>query len=105
VKYARTAGFLADLRRLPAEHRKLFVQAVHNVLRPALEASAHTGAVPWPRALRIHRIGSDYSMTWSFARPDGRALFRLTEIDGEPVLVWLRVGNHDIYQSKPPRGE
>jgi hypothetical protein len=43
VKYARTAGFLADLRRLPAEHRKLFVQAVHNVLRPALEAGAHTG--------------------------------------------------------------
>jgi hypothetical protein len=31
-------------------------------------------------------------MTWSFARPDGRALFRLAEIGGEPVLVWLRVG-------------
>lgn len=67
-------------------------------LRPALEADAHTGAVPWPKSLRIHRIGSDYSMTWSFAGPDGRALFRLAEISGEPVLMWLRVGNHDIYQ-------
>jgi hypothetical protein len=98
VKYVRTPGFLADLRRLPEEHRKLFVQVVNDALRPALEAGAHTGLVPWPRALRIHRIGSDYSMTWSFTGPDGRALFRLAQIEGEPVLVWLRVGNHDIYQ-------
>jgi hypothetical protein len=50
-----------------------------------------------PGALRIHRIGRDYSMTWSFAGPDGRALFRLAEVAGEPVVIWLRVGNHDIY--------
>lgn len=35
MKYVRTAGFLIDLRRLPAEHRKLFVLAVHALLRPA----------------------------------------------------------------------
>jgi hypothetical protein len=75
MKYVRTTGFLIDLRRLPDEHRKLFVQAVHEILRPALDAGAHKGAVPWPRALRVHRIGVDYSMTWSFAGPDGRALF------------------------------
>lgn len=57
------------------------------------------GAVPWPRALRVHRIGVDYSMTWSFAGPDGRALFRLAEVAGETVVVWLRVGNHGIYDS------
>jgi hypothetical protein len=92
MKYVRTPGFLIDLRRLPDEHRKLFVQAVHEILRPALDAGAHKGAVPWPRALRIHRIGVDYSMTWSFAGPDGRALFRLAEVAGETVVVWLRVG-------------
>jgi hypothetical protein len=54
---------------------------VHEILRPALDAGAHKGAVPWPRALRIHRIGVDSSMTWSFAGPDGR------------------VGNHGIYDS------
>jgi hypothetical protein len=59
MKYVRTAGFLIDLRRLPAEHRKLFVLAVHSLLRPALDAGAQTGAVPWPRALRIHRIGAN----------------------------------------------
>jgi hypothetical protein len=41
VKYARAPGFLIDLRRLPDEHRKLFVQAVHELLRPALDAGAH----------------------------------------------------------------
>jgi hypothetical protein len=99
MKYVRTPGFLLDLRRLPDEHRKLFVNAVHEVLRPALEAGAHTGAAPWPRALRIHRIGANYSLTWSFAGPDGRALFQLAEVAGETVVVWLRIGNHDIYNS------
>jgi hypothetical protein len=30
---------------------------------------------------------------------DGRALFRLVEVAGETVVVWLRVGNHGIYDS------
>lgn len=97
MKYVRTAGFLIDLRRLPPEHRKLFVAAVHQLLRPALDAGAHTGAAPWPRALRIHKIGTNYSMTWSFASPDRRALFRLAKVKEETVVVWLRVGNHSIY--------
>ena len=88
MKYVRTPGFLVDLRRLPDEHRKMFVDAVHQLLRPAPDAGAHTGAAPWPRTLRIHRIGRSYSMTWSFAGPDGRALFRLAEVAGEPVVVW-----------------
>ena len=99
MKYVRTPGFLIDLRRLPEEHRKLFVRAVNEVLRPALDAGAHTGAVPWPRALRVHRIGVNYSMTWSFAGPDGRALFLLADVAGETFVVWLRVGNHSIYDS------
>jgi hypothetical protein len=73
--------------------------AVHALPRPALDAGAHAGVTPWPRALRIHRIGGNYSMTWSFASPDGRALFRLAEVNGETVVVWLRVGNHSIYDS------
>lgn len=57
------------------------------------------GEASGPRALRIHRIGADYSMTWSFAGPDGRALFRLAEVAGVTVVVWLGVGNHGIYDS------
>ena len=46
MKYVRTAGFLIDLRRLPPEHRKMFVLAVHTLLRPALDAGAHTASHP-----------------------------------------------------------
>ncbi|MGO9504955.1 MAG: hypothetical protein ACLPUO_26065 [Streptosporangiaceae bacterium] len=80
MKYVRTPGFLIDLRRLPDEHRKLFVQAVHEILRPALDAGADKGAVPWPRALRIHRIGVDYPCRLCTAR--GRWLVRAG--DGSP---------------------
>jgi hypothetical protein len=51
MKYVRTAGFLIDLRRLPAEHRKLFVIAVHALLRPALDMGAHTGSTPLAKSL------------------------------------------------------
>ena len=40
MKYVRTPGFLIDLRHLPDEHRKLFADAVHESLRPALDAGA-----------------------------------------------------------------
>lgn len=43
MKYVCTAGFLIGLRRLPPEHRKMFVTAVHLLLRPALDAGAHMG--------------------------------------------------------------
>lgn len=46
-----------------------------------------------------HKIGEVYSLTWSFSGPDGRALFLIgPDTDGEPVLTWLAVGYHDIYQ-------
>lgn len=48
----------------------------------------------------IRRIGIGYSMAWSFSGPDGRALFRLVGVAGETVVVWLRIGNHGIYDSR-----
>ena len=47
-------------------------KAVHELLRPALDAGAHTGAAPWPRALRIHRVGASYSMASSSVCTMGR---------------------------------
>ncbi|WP_169981965.1 hypothetical protein [Microbispora sp. H10836] len=101
MRYLRTAQFDNDYRKLPAEHRKLFQQVVFDHFIPALEQGAHTGRVPWPRRLRIHKVGDVYSLTWSFASPGGRALFTFTLQEaesGEPVLVWLAVGYHDVYR-------
>jgi hypothetical protein len=99
VKYQTTAGFDLALAKLPREHRRLFVDTVGGCQRGNEAAGAHLGEAPWPRRLRVHKIGEIYSLTWSFADPDGRALFIIgPDADGEPLLTWLAIGYHDIYQ-------
>jgi hypothetical protein len=99
VRYQATAGFDTALAKLPREHRRLFIDTVRGHLIPALAAGAHHGEAPWPKRLRIHKIGEVYSLTWSFSSPDGRALFSIApDTDGEPLLTWLAIGDHDIYQ-------
>jgi hypothetical protein len=64
-----------------------------------LVAGAHRGESLWPKRLRIHKIGKVHSLTWSFASLDGRALSTIgPDADGEPLLTWLAIGYHDIYQ-------
>jgi hypothetical protein len=99
VRYQTAAGFDGALAKLPREHRRLFIDAVREYLLPALAAGAHRAEAPWPARLRLHKIGEVYSLTWHFSGPDGRALFSISpDSDGEPVLTWLAVGYHDIYQ-------
>lgn len=110
MKYVRTAGFLIDLRRLPAEHRKLFVVAVHFCGRPWTR-----GRIPVPclaTSLAHSPDRRSYSMTWSFASPDSRALFRLAEVNGETVVViphrkplGLRLVNDHATAPVPSLGE
>ena len=99
MRYQTTAGFDLALSKLPCEHRMMFVDAVRAHLVPALSAGAHRGEAPWPRRLRVHKIGEVLSLTRSFANPDGPALFTIgSDADDEPVLTWLAIGYHDIYQ-------
>ena len=98
MKYQTTAGFDLALAKLPREHRRLFTDAVHAHLIPALAAGAHRGEAPWPRRLRVHKIGEVYSLTWSFVGPDGRAPFTTRpDTDGEPLLTWPAISHHAIY--------
>lgn len=100
MKFSASPAFQTDAARLPGEHYKLFRQAVFSYLLPASEAGAHKGEAPWPRRLRIHQVGGGiYSMTWSFAGPDGRATFTFdTDDAGQTVLVWRRIGGRAIYR-------
>ncbi len=98
MKYRTTASFDHGFARLPKEHRALFLTAVIHHLLPALATGAHRGEVPWPRRLRIHKIADAYSLTWSFAHPDGRALFIIERgSNGGPMLTWIAIGYHDTY--------
>ena len=79
----------------------MFLQVLRQFFLPAIEAGSFSGTPGWPKRLRIHRIGSTeiYSLTWNFASPDGRATFLDKMGDGEPVLVWRRIGDHAIYKN------
>lgn len=102
MKFALTSAFTRDLAKLAPEHQRLFRAAIHDHFLPAIEAGAFTGTPPWPPRLRIHQLAGTttiYSLTWSFASPDGRATFQL-ETDtttGDTVLIWRRIGTHRIY--------
>ncbi|MFC6011786.1 hypothetical protein [Nocardia lasii] len=101
MKYRVLDAFRNDFRRLPIEHQRLFQSAVREYFLPAIDEGAFAGSPPWPKRLRIHRLNNTeiYSLTWNFAAPDGRATFHLDKIgDGDPVLIWRRVGNHGIYR-------
>jgi hypothetical protein len=100
VKYRSAESFRNDFRRLPAEHQRAFEEVLRKHFLPAVAAGSFSGAPPWPTRLRIHRLANTeiYSLTWNFASPVGRATFHLDKTeDGDPVLVWRRVGDHSIY--------
>jgi hypothetical protein len=101
VKYRALASFRADFGRLPAKHRAIFLEVLRTFFLPAIAAGSFAGAPPWPRRPRVHRLSNSeiYSLTWNFSSPDGRATFHLDKTsDGEPILIWRRIGDHGIYR-------
>jgi hypothetical protein len=99
VKHRSLESFRNDFRRLPAEHQQVFLRVLGEFFLPAISAGSFSGAPGWPKRLRIHRLNNTeiYALTWNFASPDGRATFHLDKMDdGEPLLVWRRIGDHAI---------
>jgi hypothetical protein len=102
VKFETTPAFDGDVRRLKAEHRAAFLDAVKAKFIPACDAYAADPATPWPRTLRVKSVQSApgvLEMTWSYSSPDGRATFELVTVDGELRCRWRRVGDHDVFKS------
>ena len=100
MKYQTTPAFLADVRRLSANERKLFKKVVREQFVPAAERRAENPDSPWPKKLRVKNVESApgiWEMTWSFSGPDGRATFEWTHVGGELAILWRRVGGHEIF--------
>lgn len=100
MKFETTPAFDADYRRLKPEHKKQFVSVLREKFIPACDAHALDPAAPWPASLRIKPVRSTagvLEMTWSVASPDGRATFEMRTVDGEPRVIWRRVGDHDVF--------
>ena len=102
MRYVRLPAFLRDWAALPEAERALVKQWLAEEFLPAVAAyEADPSGFVWPRTLRFERLkgtGGICAVTWSFSGPDGRATFEFSTIDGEPCLVWRRIGRHDVYR-------
>jgi len=101
VRYTRLPAFLADWQALMPDERRLIKQWLTDDLLPAFAAyEADPKGYVWPAKLRFERIrhgGGICAVTWSFAGPDGRATFEFGTDEGQPCIIWRRIGHHDIY--------
>ena len=94
--YAWRARFRADFERLTPAQQALFLVAVEQFV-----ADLHEGRT-FRKGLRIKGIqgaGGIFELTWA---ADGRATFEYGQEvrQGEPHIVWRRVGTHQIF-NKP----
>ncbi len=87
------ARFLRELARLSPDQRARFKGTI-----PKFVGGLASGDMP--AGLRVKRVqgtDADFEMTWA---PNGRATFRYgAEMSlGDPHIVWLRIGSHDIFE-------
>ena len=87
-----TADFWRDWDRLTDRERAAFKAAVAKLVEDLRRGIVRKGL----RVKRYQRREGVWEMTWA---DDGRALFRFgPSIErGDPHVIWLRVGGHEIF--------
>lgn len=86
--------FWNEFEKLSPEMQRLFLAA-----KDLLVEDLRAGVTPRP-ALRVKRL-TTHPGVWEFSfAPDGRALFEYgpEKNPGQPHIVWLRVGSHEIFK-------
>ena len=101
MRFETTPAFDSDYQRLNPEHRTAFRLVVKEGFGPACNAIAADPSAPWPAALRVKSVRNAagvLEMTWSFARPDGRATFELITVNDDIRCRWRRIGDHAVFR-------
>ena len=91
--YGKTDRFKKDHASLSSEDKKRFKVAVAKFVEDLKEER------PFRKGLRVKGVqGADgiFELTWA---DNGRATFEYGEeqIEGEPHVIWRRVGTHDVF--------
>ena len=101
MKFVRTPKFDSDFRALTREHQRMFRDAIPDFNDGCERYFQTAGQVRWRKRLRVRpMVGapSIWEMTWSFTSPDGRATFEFNQVGDDQIVVWRRIGFHDIYR-------
>lgn len=95
--FETTSRFDKDYALLDPSDKERFRRKVVDEFVPDLTTDNHRFR-PGLRVRGVQRAPGILEMTWA---PDGRATFQFGEpiADGEPPIVWRRVGTHDIFGS------
>lgn len=93
--YDRTDSFKRDFKGLSPEQREDVQRALERFI-----ADLRSGG-GFRKGLRVKGVqgaSGIYEMTWA---DDGRATFEYgdSRIEGEPHIVWRRIGTHDVLKS------
>lgn len=102
MRFLRLPSFLRDWRALSHTEQELVRQWLRSDFLPVVAAyEVDPDNFRWPKSLRFEHItggGGICAVTWSFSGSDGRATFEFDTLDGQMVLVWRRIGHHDVYR-------
>ena len=96
MKFVALDAFIADYRRLSANHQATFRKVLRE-FGAACDRYALDTSTAWPAKLRVKDVESApgvWEMTWSFSGPDGRATFEWVQVDGALAVRWRRIGDH-----------
>ena len=93
--YFATMRFRREFEKLSPEHQALFMAAVAKFVQDLRKGR-------FRKSLRVKRyLGHEdvWELSWA---PDGRALFKhgAEARRGEPHVIWLRIGGHEIFESE-----
>lgn len=90
--YDVLASFWRDWRSLTPQQQRAFRRVLEQFI-----ADLSSGAFrPGLRVKRVQGYPGVWEVTWA---ADGRATFEYgDEIQGEPHIVWRRIGTHDVFR-------
>jgi hypothetical protein len=93
--YDLTDSFKRDLKGLSREQRDDVQRALERFIE---DLRAGQGFRKGLRVKGVQGASGVYEMTWA---DDGRATFEYGSeiIEGEPHIVWRRIGGHEIFNS------
>ncbi|GAA2224612.1 hypothetical protein GCM10010232_06960 [Streptomyces amakusaensis] len=101
--FATTAHFKRDFKRLSPEEKKRFEYVIQNRFVPDVARGQFRPGLRVKPVQGVHVPEGEspiMEMTWA---PDGRATWQFgTAVrEGEPHVVWRRVGGHEIFVPGP----
>ncbi len=101
--FETTARFDRDVRKLPQPERERFVDTVRNKFVPDVTKGQFRPGLRVKPVQGVKVADGEspvMEMTWA---PDGRATWQYGDQrrEGEPHVIWRRVGGHEIFDPGP----